>query len=477
MVVGDVTTAVDVLVLGGGPAGYVAAIRAAQLGRSVEMVHAEPPGGTCLHRGCIPLKALLAASRRYSEAQPDALAGMGIIANGPLTFDFGKMQNWKEGIVKKLGGGVQQLLSGNRVELLNGKAWFISPNEVRIEAEYGLHRVSFEKCVIAVGSEAAALPDLPFDDHKVLTPEAALALSELPTALSIYGEDYIALEFATLFARLGVAITLLLPGERFLPEIEAAAGRLVQAGLRKLGITIVSNVEPVEINETHLIYRTDKGQQQAPLPLVVSSGRKARTADLELGAAQLRSNPNSFIPVNASQQTVRPDIFAAGDCTGQASLAADAIKQGKIAAESLSGRKAEYAPQARPYVVYSAPELAAVGLTAEAAQQMGYKVVTGRFQLGANGKALTLGADMGVALTVAEAGSGVLLGVTYVGPGAGELIGEATLALEMGATLVDLAETLHHHPGLGETLGESADAALNQAIHVLTSPLAGASKK
>ena len=470
MVVGDVTTAVDVLVLGGGPGGYVAAIRAAQLGRSVEIVHAEPPGGTCLYQGCIPLKALLAASRRYYEARPEALEPLGIQVAGPVSFDFGRMQSWKESVIKKLGGGVQQLLNGNRIEQLNGKGWFIGPNEVRVEAEYGLHRISFESCVIAVGAESISLPGLPFDGHKILSPEAALSLPELPPALSIYGQDYIALELATLFAQLGVSVTLLIPGERPLPEIDQAAVRLVTAGLRKLGVQIINGVQRANWTDTELFVGKDK--QKISFPLVVSAGTQARTAELELTTTGLRLDDAGFIQVNLSQQTARPNLWAAGDCTGQANLAADAIKQAKVAAESLNGRKAQYAPQARPLVIHTAPELATVGYSAEAATQAGYQVVTGRFQLGANGKALTLGADLGVVLVVAEAGTEILLGLTYVGPGAGELIGEAAFALEMGATLTDLSEILHPHPGLGEALGESADAALNQAIHLLSTPLA-----
>ena len=472
MVVGDVTTAVDVLVLGGGPGGYVSAIRAAQLSRSVELVLAEPPGGTCLNKGCIPLKALGTAARRYAEARPEALAALGIKMAGPVSLDFATMQGWKEGVVKKLSNGVQQLLNGNKIEQLIGRGWFISPNEIRVEAEYGVHRISFERCVIAVGAESVSLPELPFDGKNLLSPEMALALAELPPAISIFGDDYIALELATIFARIGVAVTLLLPGETPLPDVEVAAVRLVQAGLRKLGVQMISGARPLGLAEAKLVYKNAKGEQLSPLPLVLSVGTKARTVDLELDAAKIKLDANGFIPVNASQQTARPHIFAAGDCTGQANLASDAIKQAKVAAENLSGRKAQYAPQARPQVIYTAPELAIVGYSTEAAIQAGYKVVTGRFQLGANGRALTLGADMGVVLTVAEEGSEILLGLTYVGPGAGELIGEAALALEMGATLTDLSEILHPHPGLGEALGESADAALNQAIHLLAAPLA-----
>ncbi len=475
MVVGDVTTAIDVLVIGGGPAGYVSAIRAAQLGRSVEMVLAEPPGGTCLYRGCIPLKALLAASRRFTEGQPDMLAPFGIEVPGPVSFDFGKMQSWKEGIVKKLGAGVQQLVNGNRIESLNGKGWFISANEVRVEAEYGLHRISFEKCVIAVGSEALALPGLPFDGAKVLTPEAALGLAKVPETLTIFGQDYIAVEMATLFSRLGSRVTLLLPGEKPLPELDPAAIRLLSAGLRKMGIQIIPGALPSGLKEDQVAF-SGKGDQMASGPLVVAIGTIARTGDLGLETTGVKLK-ESFIKVNSTLQTDNPSLFGAGDCTGLGNLAAEAIKMGKTAAENLGGLKSEFSPQARPIVIHTSPEIAAVGLTPEAAGNLGYEVVTGRFPLAANGKALTLGSEGGIALIVAEKGSGVLLGFTFVGPGAGEIIGEATLALEMGATLTDLSEILHPHPGLGEALGESAEAALNQAIHTLSAPLAGAGSR
>src|SRR6266571_7281271 len=200
MVVGDVTTAVDVLVLGAGPGGYVAAIRAAQLGHHVTLVDQGPPGGTCLNRGCIPLKALLSSSERYDQTRQEELAAMGISA-AEVTFDWSRMQAWKQSVVDRLADGVRRLVAGNHIEYVFGKGWFINAQEVRVEGEHGSHRFKFDHCILAIGADAAPLPNFPFDGKDILTPEQALMLPELPATLSIVGNDYIAVELATLFAR------------------------------------------------------------------------------------------------------------------------------------------------------------------------------------------------------------------------------------------------------------------------------------
>jgi dihydrolipoamide dehydrogenase len=452
MVVGDVTTAVDVLVLGAGPGGYVAAIRAAQLGHHVTLVDQGPPGGTCLNRGCIPLKALLSSSERYYQTRQEDLAAMGITVE-TISFDWSRMQAWKQSVVDRLADGVRRLVSGNHIEYVYGKGWFINAQEVRVEGEHGSHRFKFDHCILAVGASAATHPHLPFDGAQVLTPEQALTLPQLPASLSIMGDDYISLELATLFARLGVKVKLFSPGEQILPGFDTAALRLVQSGLRKLGIQVI----PVE---TQLIAPIDR-------PLVISQGVSPHTADLHLDAVGIHLTENGGIAVNPMQQSNIPHIFAVGDCTGGRALASIAMKQGKVAAEVLSGQRVQFAPLVTPLVVHTSPEIAAVGYSAEAAVQADYTVVTGRFPLAANGRALTLGSDNGVALVVANADDGVLLGATIVSPRAGDLIQQATLAIEMGATLTDLSEILYAHPNLSEVLLESAESALGKAIHIL----------
>lgn len=448
MVVGDVTTAVDVLVLGAGPGGYVAAIRAAQLGRHVTIVEPGPAGGTCLNLGCIPLKALLAATERYQQMRSDDLTIMGIHAEA-VSFDWATMQTWKQGVVERLSNGVRRLLDGNHIEIVKGIGWFINAQEVRVEGEYGTHRFKFEDCIIATGAESI----LENGKH-ITTPEQILQLTQLPQSMSIIGDDYIALEIATLFARLGIKIKLYSPDEQLLAGVDPAALRLVQAGLRKLSIeqTAMKN-KGIDVDDTHII------SSKRAIP---------NTQGLHLYALTMKMTENGGIAVNTMQQTSVPHIYAVGDCTGGQALASIAIKQGKIAAEVLAGQRVQFAPLVTPLVVHTTPELATVGYTAEEATKVGYTITSGRFPLAANGRALTLGADNGVALIVATKDEGVLLGATLVGPRAGDLIGQLALGIEMGATLTDLDEILYAHPGLSETIHESAENALGRAIHILT---------
>lgn len=449
MVVGDVTTAVDVLVLGAGPGGYVAAIRAAQLGHHVTLVDQGPPGGTCLNRGCIPLKALLSATERYAQMRSEDLASMGIAAES-VSFDWAKMQAWKQSVVDRLAEGVRRLVAGNHIDYVFGTGWFINEQEVRVEGEHGSHRFKFAHCILAVGADATPLPVLPFDGKQVLTPEQALLLPTLPETLSVAGDDYIALELATLFARLGTTVKLYVPGTQILAGFDPAALRLVQTSLRKMGIQVTTNIEQV-----------------SERPLVISNGVTPHTNGLHLDATGVKLTENGGIAVNTMQQSNVPTIFAVGDCTGGRSLASIAIKQGKVAAEVLSGQRVQFAPLVTPLVVHTTPEVAMVGSTAEEASNAGYTVSTGRFPLAANGRALTLGTDNGVALIVASKEDGIVLGATIVGPRAGDLIGQATLAIEMGATLTDLSEIIYAHPGLSEIVPESVDNALGRAIHIL----------
>ncbi len=481
MVVGDVTTAVDVLVLGAGPAGYVAAIRAAQLGKHVTLIDSRPPGGTCLHQGCIPLKALLSASERYQQLRQEELAAMGIQAEA-VSFDWASMQKWKQSIVDRLADGVHRLVTGNRVEYIYGTGWFMNNQEVRVEGEYGSLRFKFEHCIIAVGADAAPMAQLPYDGKHVLTPEQALMLLELPETLNIVGDDYIALELATLFARLNVKVKLFSPGEQILAGVDPAALRLIQAGLRKLGVQVVTKATIENAVGAGVEWSGDAVWEtvcrelisaRVGRPIVISQGVCPHTAGLHLDAAGIEVAPNGGIAVDTMQQcrdvTLRPSshIYAIGDCTGGRPLASVAIKQAKVAAEVLAGQRVQFSPLVTPLVVHTTPELATVGYSAAEATHAGYNVISGRFPLAANGRALTLGTDNGVALVVANADDGVLLGATLVCPCAGDLIGQVALAIEMGATLTDLDEILYAHPSLSEALQEGVESALGLAIHIL----------
>ena len=450
MVVGDVTTAVDVLVLGAGPGGYVAAIRAAQLGHHVTLIDQSLPGGTCLHRGCIPLKALLSSTERYQQTRQEELASMGIHASS-VTLNWTEMQAWKQSVVDRLAEGVRRLISGNHIDFVHGTGWFINDREMRVEGEHGSLRFKFEHCIIATGADPAPLAGFSYDATSILTPEQALMLPALPETLTIFGDDYIALELATLFARLDARVKLYVPGEQLLPDVDPAAVRLVQAGLRKLRVQIETKATVENIAER---------------PLVISQGVRPRTTELHLDATSVALSEDGGISVNTMQQSSVPHIYAIGDCTGGRALASIAMKQGKVAAEALSGQRVQFAPLVIPLVVHTTPELATVGYSPAQAMEAGYTITTGRFPLAANGRALTLGTDNGVTMLIASA-VGVLLGATIVGPRAGDLIGQTALAIEMGATLTDLSEILYAHPGLGETVLESAENALGRAIHIV----------
>ena len=450
MVVGDVTTAVDVLVLGGGPGGYVAAIRAAQLGRHVTLVEPGPMGGTCLNRGCIPLKALVSATERYQQMHSPELATMGIHAES-VSFDWPTMSAWKQGTVNRLSEGVRRLMSSNHIEVVMGTGWFINGQEVRVEGEYGSHRFKFDDCIIATG----AVKPL---DSPTLTAEQVLQLPQLPEQIAIVGNDYIALELATLLARLGVDVHLFSPNEQLLTNADATALRLVQVGLRKLGI----KQQMLKGLAFDVAVITDV------LPIAITGSSIPNTKELHLQDTNVKVDGHEAIIVNSMQQTSAPHIYSVGDCTGSTQLASVAIKQGKVAAEVMCGQRVQFAPLTIPLVVHTTPELAAVGLTADEAKREGYTVKTGRFPLAANGRALTLNADNGVAMIVANADNDALLGATLVGPHAGDLIGQVALAIEMGATLTDLDEILYAHPSLSETIQESVEDSLGRAIHIVS---------
>jgi dihydrolipoamide dehydrogenase len=450
MVVGDVTTAVDVLVLGAGPAGYVTAIRAAQLGKHVTLIEPKQTGGNCLNRACIPLKALLSATERYQQTGQEELAAMGICVPS-VSFDWGKMQVWKQSVVERLADGVRRLIAGNKIDLVKGTGWFLNAEEVRVEGEYGSHRFKFDHCIIATGASPR-----PFDSSiQAMTPEQALQSTTLPEQVSIFGDDYIALELATIFARLDVKTTLLLPGEQLLPGVDPVALRLVQAGLRKLHVQTRTNVAASDLTEQ---------------PLIASYGVVPNTAGLHLDACGVEVNDDGSIRVDSMMRSSVANIYAVGDCcsaSARGRLASVAIKQGKVAAEVLAGQRVQFAPLVIPRVVHTTPELAIVGYSASEASEAGYTIKVGRFPFAANGRAQTLNADNGVALLVANAEDEALLGATLVGPRSGDLIAQVALAIEMGATLTDFSEILFVHPALSETLQESADSALQQAIHML----------
>jgi len=478
MVVGEVNMDTDVVVIGGGPGGYTAAIRAAELGLSVVLVERdERPGGVCLHQGCMPSKALAAAADlayRARTAEP-----MGLRVAG-LEIDMAALHAWQQGIVDRLARGVSTLLEKHGVTVVRGLAALAGPTQVSVAASHGNERYTARRGIV-VATGAALIPAAPLhiDGTRVLRAVDALRLERLPATATVVGGDYIAVEIAVALRKLGSAVTLLGAGHHLLPEVDASLAPLALRGLQRLGIAWQSDAHPLELTDEGLRIRRggDTGSSgdteviAAEVVVVSGTERRPHVDELGLDLLRMRQHDAGFILVDERQQSSVPGIYAVGDVTPGAAWAHRAYRQGKVAAEVIAGRPAAFDAVAVPAVVLAEPHLASVGLGEEAARAAGYDPVTARFPWAASGRALTLGAGsgqgVGQTVVVSDRASGVLLGAHIAGPDAGELIGEAALALEMGATLDDIALTIHPHPTLSEGLAEACELALGLPTHTL----------
>lgn len=469
MVVGDFATEVDVLVVGGGPGGYVAAIRAAQLGKKVTLVDKGDLGGVCLNRGCIPSKALIHAADEAKKIQNSS--HMGIEVDG-VQIDFTKMIQWKDSVVKKLTGGVASLLKNNKVEVIQGEVYFSGTNTVKVATESNSTTYQFEDCIIATGSRPMEIPTLPFDGEKIISSTEALSLKEIPKKLVVVGGGYIGLELGTAYSKLGSDVTILEGTDSLLPGVDASMVRMVKRNLKKLGVNVVTKAMvqaadssgaevkvTAEVKGKEEIYTADK--------VLVAVGRTPNTDELGLDQAGIEVDEKGFIPVDKQMKTKSDHIYAIGDVAGQPMLAHKASYEGKIAAEAIAGQPSEVDYQAMPYVIFSDPELAYTGLTEQEAKEEGYDPVVSRFSFAANGRALSLDAADGFLQVVADKESKEILGVQIVGPEASSLIAQAVMAIETGINAEDIALTIHAHPSLPETLMEAAEGVMGNAIHMV----------
>jgi dihydrolipoamide dehydrogenase len=468
MVVGEFTTEVDVLVIGAGPGGYVAAIRAAQLGKSVAVVEKAELGGVCLNVGCIPSKALIHAAHTYEQAKHTS--NMGITMEN-VKVDFAKVQEWKNGIVKQLTGGVGSLFKGNKIQVIPGEALFVSENEVRVFHGYDVNRYKFNHCIIATGSRPIELPAFPFG-KRVLSSTEALALTEIPKSLVVIGGGYIGIELGTVFAKFGTKVTVLEGSDQILPGFEAEMTRLVERKLKKLGVEIKTKAlaQGMEEKEDGVIVKAEvKGEPQSfeAEYVLVTVGRRPNTDELGLRDIGMKLNDRGFVEVDKQCRTNIPNVYAIGDIVAGPALAHKASYEGKVAAEVIAGHAAEVDYKAIPAVVFSDPEIASVGISEKEAKEKGIEYVSGRFPFAANGRALSVNAGEGFVKLIAEKGTNLVLGAQIVGPEASNIIAEIALAIEMGATLEDIELTIHAHPTLGEVTMEAAELALGRPIHVL----------
>jgi dihydrolipoamide dehydrogenase len=458
----------ELAVVGAGPGGYAAAFYAADLGMRVVLVDADAnPGGVCLYRGCIPSKALLHAARVIAEAQEAAAWG---IAYGRPRIDLDRLREWKTAVVSKLTGGLGQLARQRRVEYLQGRAAFEDARRLRVTLASGGERiVAFEHAIVATGSRPATLPGLP-DDPRILDSTTALDLPDIPKRLLVVGGGYIGLELGTVYAALGSEVWVVEMTDGLLPGVDrdlvAVLARRAEKIFRRILLkTRVAGVEP-ERRGLRVAFEGEQGGSELFDRMLVAVGRRPNASVPGLDRTRVRVSPRGFIEVDEARRTAEPTIFAIGDVAGEPMLAHKASHEARTAVDAIAGRRAAFEPNAVPAVVFTDPEIAWCGLTETEAAARGLQIETARFPWAASGRALTLDRTDGVTKLVLEPGTGRVLGVGIAGVGAGELIAEGVLAVEMGALASDLAMSIHPHPTLSETVMEAAEIFLGHATHV-----------
>jgi dihydrolipoamide dehydrogenase len=466
----------DVCVIGSGPGGYVAAIRCAQHNLKTVIIEREYLGGVCLNVGCIPSKAMITAGHFVHRVQHDA-PEMGINVKGDVEIDMKKLLGWKQSVCDRMAGGVEQLLKGNKIDIVRGEAAFTSKDEIKVQSKEGAKSIKAKNFIVATGSRPIQIPGFEFDEKIVMSSTGALDLDEVPKKLVVIGGGYIGLEIAGYLAHLGTEITVC----EAMPEVLAGvvdkeAAQVVVRKLKKAGVTILTNAKALGFKKTKSGVEVEvdvKGQKQtfAADKILVTVGRKPNSDQANLKAAGIRITDKGFIEVDAKRRTNVAGIYAIGDICGNPMLAHKASFEGVLVADIISGANRVYDVKTVPAVIFTDPEIAAVGITEEEAKAKNIAVKVGKFPFAANGRAVSMMATEGFVKMVADAKTNVLLGCTIVGPEASNMISEAALAMEMGATIDDLALTIHPHPTLGETMMEAAEATLGHAIHIIQRPL------
>tara|TARA_B100001996_G_scaffold367666_2_gene339516 strand:+ start:908 stop:2329 length:1422 start_codon:yes stop_codon:yes gene_type:complete len=470
------TRSCQVLVVGAGPGGYVAAIRSAQLGLDTVIVEGDKAGGTCLIRGCIPSKAIIHAADRFdSLSQHSSDEGhMGIMASSP-ELDMNALVSWKDSIVERLNQGVEGLLKAAGAELVNGWAEFVDAKTCKVKTEEGVLRIEAENVILATGSSPIELPFMPFDEKNICSSTGALDLNALPSKVAIVGGGYIGLELGCALTKLGSEVTIIEGLDSVLSIFDKELRRPLEIWLKKNGVKINTNcmAKGADISEDGVTMRwTDKGGEDHSLEVdivLVTVGRRPNTQGWGLEEMGLRMDDSGrFISINDQCKTNMPGVYAIGDVTGDPMLAHRASAQGEMVAEIIAGEHRIWDKVAIPAIVFTEPEIVSVGLTPDEAKDEGEEIIVGKFPLAANGRALTLEAEKtnGFVRVIARKSDHVILGIQAVGSHVAELSGEFVLALEMGAVLEDIAATIHAHPTMTESFHESVLKTLGHAIHI-----------
>jgi dihydrolipoamide dehydrogenase len=451
-----------IAVIGGGPGGYAAAFLAADLGLKVTLIDPEiNPGGVCLYRGCIPSKALLHVAKLIDESRH--AKNWGIEYSDPK-IDLPRLRSWKESVIKKLTGGLGQLSKQRKVEYIQGRAAFENSNTLRVSRTSGTEdSLTFDRIVIAAGSRPAIIPSLKLETPRMMDSTSALDLSEVPGTLLVVGGGYIGLELGTVYAALGtkVSVVEMLPG--LLPGADRDLVLPLHKRMEKIFDSILLNTTVAamqeEANGIRVTFDGPEVKEREKLfdKVLVSVGRKPNSEIPGLEKTQVTVGQRGFIQVNKQLQTDDPAIYAIGDVVGEPMLAHKAMHEGRTAVEAIAGHKVAFEPNAIPAVVFTDPEIAWCGITETQAQKENREIKVARFPWGASGRAMTLDRTEGMTKLIIDPQSERVLGVGIVGAGAGELIAEGVLAIEMGALAKDIALTIHPHPTLSETIMESAE--------------------
>ena len=470
----------QVLVIGAGPGGYVAGIRAAQLGLETIVVEGDKAGGTCLIRGCIPSKAIIHAAERFEALRQHSSEGghMGLSIDGEPEVDMAALVSWKDSIVGRLNKGVEGLLKGAGAELIKGWATFDGPKSCLVRTGKGEVRIEAENVILATGSSHIDLPFMPCDEEFVLSSTGALDMATLPKSVVIVGGGYIGLELGCAFAKLGTEVTVVEGMNSILSIMDKEIRRPLELWLKKHGVTTHTNslARGAEIKgkgaskKVELTFEKDGDRHKVKVDRVlVTVGRSPNTKGWGLENMGVRKDPSGrFIRTDRQCRTSVPGVYAIGDVAGEPMLAHKASSEGEMVAEIIAGHKREFDKVAIPAIVFTEPEIVSVGQTPEEAEGRGERIIVGKFPLAANGRALSIEAEKtgGFIRVTARESDHVILGVQAVGSHVAELHAEFVLALEMGSLLEDVAGTVHAHPTMAEAFHESVLKTLGHAIHI-----------
>jgi dihydrolipoamide dehydrogenase len=451
----------ELLVLGGGPGGYTAAFRAADLGMSVVLVERWPTlGGVCLNVGCIPSKALLHAAKVISDSHEMAERGIGF---GAPEIDIAKLRGWKDSVVQRLTSGLAGLARKRNVTVVSGHGRFTAQNQLQVNGEGAAKIISFEQAVIAAGSEPITLPFIPHQDPRVIDSTGALSLESMPKRLLVIGGGIIGLEMATVYRALGAKVTVVELMDQIIPGVDKDIVTPLMKRIQTLyeNIYLKAKVTKVEAGFDGLSAYFEGGktpERDVFDKILVAVGRRPNGKLIGVENAGIAIDERGFIPVDKQMRTNLPHIFAIGDIVGQPMLAHKATHEGKVAAETAAGKNSFFDAKVIPSVAYTDPEVAWAGLTENEAKARGIKYGKGLFPWAASGRSLSLGRDEGITKVLFDENSHQIIGCAIVGPNAGDLIAEAALAIEMGADADDIGLTIHPHPTLSETIGMAAEA-------------------